>query len=929
MSHGRLGPCIRWRALFTIWMVLGALRCGCGQTAASGMLAGSVMDPSGARVPQAVVHVQAHGAATPVAETRGDAFGNFQLRLPVGEYQVTVVSPGFRAYVANVAVAAGATARLNAMLAIDAQAEELTVPAADAGSTASADNASALVFKADDLKAFSDDDATFQREIEALAGGASRNIYIDGFTGGHFPPKSSIREIRINSNPYSAEFSDLGFGRFEVFTKPGTDKLHGALSVNGNDNVFNAQNPYIVGAEPPYYLLNIDGNVNGPLDKKTSFYLAGTLNDQQNNAALNAEVLDPGTLQQVPFSQALRDPLLTNTYSLRVDRQVTPLNTLTARYEFVQATQTNGGLAAPLTLPSQAFNSGTTTQTLRFSDTQVIGQHAVAETRFQYIRTRLTQGPASGAPTLLVEGGFNGGGNAQQTFRDNQDRYEFQEYINRQVGAHFLRFGAKYRLLREGNESTQNYNGQYTFPSLAAYQQTLQGTAQGATQYSVTVGQASASILTGDLGAYFDDEWKVRRNVTLDLGVRFETESGIPDHVDPAPRLGASWAIYRKKQPRIPFVVLRGGGGLFYDRFSAANILTAVRQNGVSQQTFFLTNPTYNPNGAPPGGAFSSTPPTIYRISPNLRSEYGIAAGVTLEKNNKYGHFSANYLFVRGSHQWGSRNINAPLPGTYDPANPSSGVRPLGGSQNIYQFESEGISKAQVGFINARVQVTKRVVAFVSYTIQHQEQDVSNAATFASNSYNYRQDFGRAAQPSQQLYTGGTVQLPLGIAWNIFASTQGGTPFNITTGTDLNGDTIYNDRPALATAPTANSVIYKTKFGTFDANPQPGEKIIPINYGNSPNFLYLDLSLSRDFKVGPRPAAAPVAPGSKPAPKADRPYTLNFTIDAPNVLNHRNPGQPVGVLGSPYFGQSLTLNSVFTPNTAANRVVFLQTSFSF
>jgi hypothetical protein len=911
-----------------------------------------VADPSGARIPQAVVHVQAHGGGAS-QDTRSDAAGNFQLRLAAGQYDVSIVYPGFRSYDGSVKVVAGATARVNAVLAIDAQAEEVTVPVAEAGSTASADNASAMVFKADDLKSFSDDDATFQREIEALAGGGGPKppqILIDGFTGGKFPPKSSIREIRINSNPYSAEFDNLGFGRFEIFTKPGTDKLHGALAVIGTDNAFNGQNPYIVGAEPPYYQLNIDGNLNGPLDKKTSFFLAGTVNDQQNNAALNAQIIDPVTLQQVPYSQALRDPLLTNTYSLRIDRQVTPLNTLTTKYEFVQATQTNGGLTAPLTLPTQAFDSGTNTQTLQLSDTQVIGQHAVAETRFQYIRTRLTQGPASSAPTLLVQGGFNGGGNASQQNRDDQDRYELQEYVDKQVGAHFLRFGGRYRLLRDSNESRQNYNGQYTFNTLAAYQLTLQNTANcnanpgaancltpaqltaegaGPSQYSVTTGQASATVLTGDLGLYFDDEWKVRKNVTLDLGMRFETESGIPDHVDPAPRLGVAWAIYRKKQPKIPLFTLRGGGGLFYDRFSASNILTAVRQNGVSQQTFFLTNPAYNPNGAPPGGAFSSTPPTIYRISPNLRSEYGIAAGATIEKNTKYGHFSANYIFVRGDHQWGSRNINAPLPGTYNPSNPASGVRPLGGSQNIYQFESEGISKAQVGFINSRVQVTKRVVAFLSYTVQHQDQDVSNAASFASNSYNYRQDFGRTAQPSQQLYTGGTVQLPLGIAWNVFASTQGGTPFNITTGTDLNGDTIYNDRPAFATAPTPQSVLYSTRFGLLDANPQPGEKIIPINYGNSPNFLFLDLSLGRDFKVGPRPAAVPVAPGGKPAPKPDRPYTLSFNVDAGNVLNHRNPGLPVGVLSSPYFGQSLTLNSVFSPNTAANRAVFLQTTFSF
>ena len=206
------------------------------------------------------------------------------------------------------------------------------------------------------------------------------------------------------------------------------------------------------------------------------------------------------------------------------------------------------------------------------------------------------------------------------------------------------------------------------------------------------------------------------------------------------------------------------------------------------------------------------------------------------------------------------------------------------------------------------------------------DRDYTGPTTFASNSYNLAQDYGRAPQPTQQLFAGGSVQLPFGIGSNLFLSTQGGTPFNITTGTDLNGDSIYNDRPAFATAPTAGSVLYNTRFGSFDANPQPGEKTIPINYGNSPNFAFLDLSVNRTFKFGPRPAAAA---GQKPAPKPDLPYTLVFTVDAANVLNHRNPGQPVGILSSPLFGQTTSLSNPFTSNTAANRVVFLQMSFSF
>jgi hypothetical protein len=177
-------------------------------------------------------------------------------------------------------------------------------------------------------------------------------------------------------------------------------------------------------------------------------------------------------------------------------------------------------------------------------------------------------------------------------------------------------------------------------------------------------------------------------------------------------------------------------------------------------------------------------------------------------------------------------------------------VRPFGGTQNLYEFESEGIQKTHIIYFNSRLNLGSRIVAFLSYRINHTDQDYTGPTTFASNSYNLAQDYGRAPQPTQQLFAGGSVQLPFGIGSNLFSPRRGGTPFNITTGTDLNGDSIFNDRPAFATAPTANSVLYNTRFGSFDANPQPGEKTIPINYGNSPNFAFLDLSVNRTFKFG-------------------------------------------------------------------------------
>jgi len=169
-----------------------------------------------------------------------------------------------------------------------------------------------------------------------------------------------------------------------------------------------------------------------------------------------------------------------------------------------------------------------------------------------------------------------------------------------------------------------------------------------------------------------------------------------------------------------------------------------------------------------------------------------------------------------------------------------------------------------------------------------------------------------------------------------FLGWQSNSYFNITTGSDNNGDTVYNDRPSFATEATPAASLMKTAFGNFDLTPQPGETIIPINYGSAPGEVYTEIFVSKNFRFGPRdapagpapPSPAPVKPGAKPELPPKR-YRLQFSIGADNALNHLNAGAPVGVLTSPYFGTSITLNPQFGGNPSANRRVMLRTAFFF
>src|ERR1700678_319288 len=221
---------------------------------------GLVADPENAVIPGATVTFSPASGKPVITQSQSD--GTYVLRgVPAGTYSVTVTMQGFASFVRQVVrITAGQNLTVDAQMAIQEQKQEVNVTASAAQVSVDADsNASATVLKGKDLDALSDDPDELSSELTALAGPAAGpnggQIYVDGFTGGQLPPKSSIREIRINQNPFSAQYDRLGYGRVEIFTKPGTDKFHGQFSMVGNPSEFNSANPLATGYQPPYHTL--------------------------------------------------------------------------------------------------------------------------------------------------------------------------------------------------------------------------------------------------------------------------------------------------------------------------------------------------------------------------------------------------------------------------------------------------------------------------------------------------------------------------------------------------------------------------------------------------------------------------------------------------------------------------------------------------
>src|SRR5215471_9710687 len=415
----------------------------------AGRLRGLVTDPSGAVIPGASVSVKnASGLAIAV---KSDGAGNYDVKnLTPGKYTVSVVAKGFRAAAEEVEVSAGQDKKQDFPLEILAQEEKVEVESEAAKVSVNPDsNASTMIITGKDLDALSDDPDELQSELQALAGPSAGpnggQIYIDGFTGGQLPPKSSIREIRINQNPFSAEYDKLGYGRIEIFTKPGTDQYHGQISVLGNSSYFNSTSPFAT-SNPSYDTTQYTANFGGPVGKKASFFVNFERRDIGDNAIVNAFVIDPTTFVETPYNASVPIPQERTVVSPRMDFQLTPNNTLSVRYQYWLNDQTNQGVGQ-FSLPSQAYGVNHTQQTLQLSDTQLFGPKVVNEARFEYQRDRDNMTPAAADVTLNVQGAFVGGGNTQQFNLAKQDYYEAQNYTSVLEGKHMIKFGGRLRAL--------------------------------------------------------------------------------------------------------------------------------------------------------------------------------------------------------------------------------------------------------------------------------------------------------------------------------------------------------------------------------------------------------------------------------------------------------------------------------------------------
>ena len=307
-----------------------------------------------------------------------------------------------------------------------------------------------------------------------------------------------------------------------------------------------------------------------------------------------------------------------------------------------------------------------------------------------------------------------------------------------------------------------------------------------ATQLTYTTGLPTTEVTYYDFEPYIHDDWRVRPNITLSGGLRFETQNAIHDHGDFAPRLGFAWGVRGRNKP--PIVVIRGGYGIFYNRFQSGQILQADRFNGVTQQQFIINNPTCFPgkdvalanfSNCGPSGASATLPDQSHAARALYYARCGERGTPGHQVGDSIGHlFELARLRPVPHHQreralsWNAlreRRHHLTLP---------TCATVTGG--NVYRYVSEGNFKQNQLIVNTNVRVGAKLQLFGFYTLGYANSDTSGVSSFPSNSYDISQDWGRASfDVRHRLFLGGSIALPYLFRLSPFMVVSSGSPFSI------------------------------------------------------------------------------------------------------------------------------------------------------
>ncbi len=816
------------------------------QTARGVVVSGVVQDQTAAVIPSARVSLTGSGDAAPRVVVT-DAAGAFRFeRILPGTYEIRAEFPGFQPTVLNVRVGNRTPAPVTIALAIEGLTQEVSVSGGGARTSAdAAANLNSITVDEntlDDLPVLDQDIVgTMSRFLDSSAiGTGGTTILVDGVEVNALAlSASAVQQIKINQDPYAAEFMRPGRGRIEIITKPGGRDVSGTLNLRFRDSDLSAQNAFAA-VKPPEQRRIVEGTLGGPVPRtgKTNFLLSGVYDAEDNQSIVVAQQLSGEVRENVatPF----RNRLLAGS----VSHQQGDRHTVSFRYSHVFTTNTNQGVGG-VTLPEVGTNRAYHEDEATYTQQTVISDRLLNDVKFMFGVENEPRTSVRPDPRVIVLDAFVGGGAQNDSLR-TEHHFTLVEAVTWSPGRHVVKAGINIPDWSwRGYDDRTNTGGTFSFSSLADY------AARRPYQFTQQVGNGHVAFLEKVLGLFVQDEVRLRPNLSLDLGLRYDWQNYFHDADNFAPRFSFAYAPDEQAH-----TVIRGGAGVFYDRTGPGPIQDILRYDGAHLLRYVLLDPGF-PVPLQSGQTLASQPVSTVQLAPDVTIPYTVqySAGVERQLRPKT-TLAVTFIGSRGVDLFRSRDINAPVPPGDTRPDPTRGV--------VRQIESAGKLNAATLQLTLRGQLTRWFNGSAEYSFGRAYNDTSGVNWMPPNAYDLSLEYARADfNQRHRLEMFGAVNAGHEVTIGASVSLATGRPYSIVTGTD--------------------------DFHTGSANARPLG--VPRNSLDGPGYADLDLRCSREFVVSTTGA---------------RKRTVTAGIDAFNVLNRVNYSFYVGTLSSPFFVQAIS-----------------------
>jgi hypothetical protein len=780
--------------------------------------------------------------------------------LPPGGYVAAIQSPGFELFeLTDLTVRSGARTTRDIVLRIAGVVEQVEVAPSEEDTRLVDAFTSELT--ADQIERLPDDPEELALALQALVGASDAEIRVDGFAGGQLPPGTQIQDVRVRWDAASAD-SAGGGPRIEIRTRPGGDRWRNNVNASVRSAALNARNAFS-GERPSGETRQYAWTLNGPIVRnRTGLSLSIDGSETFEQQAVRAAA--PGGL----FSALVQQPTSRLGFNVRVDHAVNDAHTIRAEARRSATDARNQGIGE-FDLPERAYSREQADGRFRFSHDGTFGRRFVNDLRFQINWRSSESSSASDATTVRVLDAYTAGGAQIEGGRRSYE-FELEDEVELTVRRqHQITAGVSVNGTRYSSDERRNANGTFTFASLAMLD------AGVPTTFTQRTGNPALDYTTHRLGLHLQDNYRVRRNLMLNLGLRYDSQSHVGDRLNLSPRVGVNWAPVQGGP-----TTLRGSFGVFPQFLSDGLYEQALLVDGRRQRDLVVANPGY-PDPFAGGTPLAERPPSLIRLRPDLvlPSARQLSAGVD-HRLASWARVRASYSRRIGRHLFRSLDVNAPI----------GGVRPDPSARNITEVGSTARSLNQSLELNLSLNHRpRRFSANVGYTLGEAWNDTDGAQTLPPDSFDVSGEWGPARQDIRHRLRG-SVNSDLWAGFRLSANftAQSAAPYTITTGLDANGDGVNNERPA--------GVGRNSARGAGTKN--------------------LDMTLTWGRGFGRRQAVDAPRPGANARGGADQNALARLEVFArgSNVLNLVNPQSFSGVVTSPFFGRP-------TSAQAARRVV--------